>query len=80
MDMGGYMGWGGMFFGPLAMIAVLGVLIAVIVMLVRGFTGGSSSAPGQPGTRDPLDILKARFASGEIDRREYEEKRRLLEG
>ncbi len=39
MDMGGFMGWGGMFAGPL-MITVIAVLVAVLgVMLLRGRAG-----------------------------------------
>lgn len=36
--------------------------------------------PGQRVKRDsPLDILKKRFASGDIDNKEYQEKKKLLE-
>lgn len=36
--------------------------------------------PGQRKKKDsPLDILKKRFASGEINKEEYEEKKRILE-
>ncbi len=31
-----------------------------------------------PPPRTPLDILKERFAQGEIDKEEYEERRRVL--
>jgi putative membrane protein len=69
-------GWNGMFFGPLMMIFVLVVVIAVVVLLVRSGAGpwhGSAPAP-----RKPLDILKERFARGEIDKEEFEENRRVL--
>lgn len=37
--------------------------------------------PGQRTKKDtPLDILKKRFASGQIDKEEYREKKRILEG
>tara|TARA_R110002072_G_scaffold116140_1_gene246516 strand:- start:1039 stop:1260 length:222 start_codon:yes stop_codon:yes gene_type:complete len=36
--------------------------------------------PGQRKKKDsPLDILKKRFASGEINKEEYEEKKKILE-
>mgnify|MGYP001097375628 CR=1 FL=1 len=79
------MGWGGgwnaMIFGPLFMILVLAVLIAAVVLLVRWFGGPwhGTIPPHQslPG-RTPLDILKERFARGEIDKEEFEERRRIL--
>lgn len=79
MDWGG--GWFGMIFGPLFMILVLALVIAVVVLLVRWLSGPwhgtASSHPAPPG-RTPLDILKERFARGEIDKAEFEERRRLL--
>lgn len=71
---GGY----GMILGPIFMILVLAVVIAVAVLLVRWLGGpwqGNSSAPPN---RAALDILKERFARGEIDKEEYEERRRIL--
>jgi putative membrane protein len=74
-------GWPGMIFGPLFMILVLAVVIAVAVFLVR-WLGGSWQPPApphhQPPGRAPLDILKERFARGEIDKDEFEERRRVL--
>ena len=75
-------GWGyGMIFGPLFMILVLGVVIAVAVVIVRGLGGPWQWAQPphqvQPG-RTPLDILKERYARGEIDKEEFDERRRVL--
>jgi putative membrane protein len=37
--------------------------------------------PGQRRKKDtPLDILKKRFASGQINNEEYQEKKKILEG
>jgi putative membrane protein len=72
-------GWYGMIFGPIFMILVLGLVIAVAVLLVRWLGGASLTAtPHQLPARTPLDILKERFARGEIDKGEFEERRRTL--
>ena len=77
---GPHMMWGfGMIFGPLFFILVLALVIAVAVLLVRWLAGPwqAASHPLPPG-RTPLDILKERFARGEIDKDEFEERRRVL--
>jgi putative membrane protein len=73
-------GWSGMIFGPLFMILVLSLVIAVAVLLVRWFAGPwQGMAPSQmPPSRTPLDILRERFTRGEIDKQEFEERRRVL--
>lgn len=58
---------GGMGFGGLLFLLLIGVLVWV---LVRGFGSGPASAA--PSSRSPEDILKERYARGEIDRDEYE--------
>jgi putative membrane protein len=73
-------GWYGMILGPLFMILVLAIVIAVAVLLVR-WLGGPWPAAGShqtPSSRTPLEILKGRFARGEIDKEEFEERRRVL--
>jgi putative membrane protein len=71
-------GWYGMVFGPLLMILALAVAIAVAVLLVRWLGGSWQGAASQASGRTALDILKERFARGEIDKTEYEERRRVL--
>jgi putative membrane protein len=74
-------GWHGMIFGPLLMILLLAAAIAVALLLVRWLGGPWHSAapsPSSPAPRAALDILKERFARGEIDKSEYEERRRVL--
>lgn len=75
MDWAG--GWYGMIFGPLFMILVLAVVIALAVLLVRWLGGPWHGTQAPPG-RTPLDILRERFARGEIDKQEFEERRRVL--
>ncbi len=74
-------GWYGMFFGPLMMIVIIALAVVVVVLLVRwlGGFGQSAAMPSHvaPG-KLPLDILKERFARGEIDKEEFEERQRVL--
>jgi len=73
--------WYGMILGPLFMILVLAVVIAAAVLIVRALGGPwQAMAPPHypPPGRTPLDILKERFARGEIDKDEFEERRRVL--
>ena len=71
--MGEY-GWFGHGFGWLFMILVWVLVIAGVVALIKWL--GSSST--QRGTT-PLEILQARYARGEINKKEYERMRRELQ-
>ena len=72
-------GWYGWFFGPIMMILFIAVIVLVVVLLVRWLGGiGHGRAPDASPGKTPLDILKERFARGEIDKEEFEERRRLL--
>lgn len=77
----GMMGWGGswhgMFIGPLVMVATIAVVVVVVILLVR-WLGGHGHPHHAPAGRTALDILKERFARGEIDKAEFEERRRVL--
>ena len=82
----GMMGDGGwawmMIFGPLMMILFVAAVVVLVAFALRWLTGhgphGTGHAPAAPPARTPLDILKERFARGEIDKAEYEERRRVL--
>lgn len=78
MDWGG--GWYGMILGPLMMIFVLAAVIALVVLFVRWLGGPwhGSESHRMPPERTPLEVLKMRFARGEIDKQEYEDRRRIL--
>lgn len=73
-------GWYGMIIGPVLVIVVIAVAIAVAVLTARSLGGPYGAAPPHyphPG-RTPLDILKERFARGEIDKDEFQDRRRVL--
>jgi len=73
---GGWM-WGvGMWVGGLVMLVFWGALILVAVLVVRHLAGGFAEHDSR---MSPLDILKRRYASGEITRDQYEQMRKDLE-
>ncbi|MEQ9040189.1 MAG: SHOCT domain-containing protein [Silicimonas sp.] len=76
-DSFGHMMWGGGFgmAGGLMMLLFWGAIIALIVFAVRGFSTGSSPA-SKP---DAAEILRERYAKGEIDDEEYERRKAQLE-
>lgn len=74
-------GWHGWFFGPIMMIIFFAVAVAIVVLLVRWLTGGAQNkVPPSSHGKSPVDILKERFARGEIDKEEFEERRQVLDG
>ena len=80
---GGHM-WGGgghgWFFGPLMMVFWLVVMVGAVVLILRWLCASGHIDPRRkaPGS-DALDILRERFAKGEIEKAEFEERRALLE-
>lgn len=75
--MDGNMGWGGWLIGVPFMILFWGLLILGIVALVR-YLGHPSPSAGQRHEETPLDILKRRYAQSEINKEEFEQKKRDL--
>jgi len=71
--MGG--GWGMGFGGPLMILFWIAVIAGVVVLVKFVLDQSSRSARD----KSPLQILQERYARGEINREEYEQKRRELE-
>ena len=68
------MGWG-MGFGWIFMLLFWGLVFYGLYALIRNLAGGR----GGGGEKTPLDILKERYARGEIDREEFERRKRDLQ-
>lgn len=71
--------WHGWFMGPLMMLVYVAIIAGVIIVAIRWL--GLSGSSLRPGSRsgDPIEILRERFARGEIDKEEFDERRRTLE-
>jgi putative membrane protein len=70
-------GWGSGF-GWIFMILFWGIVIVGIVAMVRWVSEGRSGKTG-PRERTAMEILKERYARGEIEREEFEKKSRDLD-
>ena len=70
--------WYGMIFGPVMMIAFIAITVVIIAWVLHAL-GLGWRTEGRD-TNTPLDTLKHRFARGEIDRTEYEERKKILGG
>lgn len=74
--MGPGMMWGWWGIGWIFMILFWGFVILCLILLVRWLIGmGKTSRPEET----PLDILKKRYARGEIDKEEFEQKKKDLQ-
>ena len=62
----------------IGMLLFWGLIIVAIVFLARGFGSRSGADAPRFSEKTALDILRERYAGGEIDKREFEEKRRDL--
>ncbi len=77
--MGGWNGGWGWMGGGISMIIFWALLVVGIVLLVK-WTADSRAAPycGTHGEESAEDILKRRYARGEITKTEFEQARRDL--
>jgi len=71
----GGMGWG----MGLGMLLFWGLVLVGVVALARWLGADADRGTPPPPNHNALDILAQRYARGEIDREEYEQKRRDLE-
>ncbi len=75
----GMMGGFGMgLFGPFFMIVFWGLIIWGVVALARGSAWGCGHDHQAGGTDSALEVLKRRYARGEISKEEFEEKKKDL--
>ena len=72
-------GWGMGGFGPLSMILFWGLLITGVIFLIRWSIQTFKKQPVHSrDASDPLDIIRKRYATGEIDRDEFKRMQQAL--
>lgn len=77
MDGWGAPGWG-MGFGLIFMILFWGLIIFGVIAIIKWLAGASGKA-GTAAPKSARQVLDERYARGEIDREEFEQKKRDLE-
>lgn len=77
-----FMTWGGGFglIWALFMLAIFVLVVIGLALLIRWLWAQSTLAGGKESPESPLDIVRKRYARGEIDRQEYEAKIKDLGG
>jgi putative membrane protein len=81
MGWGGYGGYGGYgmgIFGGLFMLLFWGLIIVGLILLVRWLWDHTRTGGTQGGGESALEILKRRYAKGEINKEEFDRMKRDL--
>jgi len=68
-------GWG---FGGIFMLLFWGLLVLGVVAILKWLFGGSGERRDPPPAKTALQILEERYARGEIDREDFEQRKRDL--
>lgn len=65
-------GWGGGLLGMLLMLLFLALIVGGVVLVVRSLVGQGPGDGGAGRGDSALDIVRRRYASGEISKEEFE--------
>jgi putative membrane protein len=68
--------WGGIFFGWMFRLVII---VLVVLLVVHSFNRNKNNSNMQLPAESALDILKKRYAKGEISKEQFEQMRKDLE-
>lgn len=68
------MGWGSMWFGWIFWLIIIAVIVWAVIKI-----SGNSRRSGQPHSESPMDILKKRYARGDITKEEFEQMKKDIQ-
>jgi putative membrane protein len=71
-------GWGMGWFGMIFMLLFWGLVIVGLVLLIKWLVQTTRKGGVSNGGTRALDILKERYARGEINKEEFEDKKKVL--
>ncbi|OGD30215.1 hypothetical protein A2W60_02215 [Candidatus Azambacteria bacterium RIFCSPHIGHO2_02_46_12] len=74
------MHYGNIFFGWVFMLVWWVLIITAIVVFIKWLIEQFGEKKEGPAAKQAMDILKERYARGEIDKKEFEEKKKDLMG
>lgn len=77
MHWGSY-GWDGGWFGWVGMVIWWLLVVMFVLAAIRWFSNRAGSGTGAAHGKSAMDILKERYAKGEIEKKEFEEKKKAL--
>ena len=74
-----HMMWGGGWvMGPIVMLVSLAIVVFLVVLFVRWLWPAGPSAGSGMNVKSALTILEDRYARGEIDKKEFEDRKRVI--
>lgn len=71
-------GWGGGIWILGGLLMMIGVVVVVVVWAVMAVSRGGRTTTGDPSRPTPNEILRERFARGEISEQEFEQAKKVI--